>query len=49
MLRTLKYFIYLLMLTSLLFVAFAYAGPTLGINFSADMQLIELPFNLKFN
>ncbi len=49
MLRMLKYFVYLLMLTCIVFVAFAYAGPTLGINFSADMKLIELPFNLKIN
>ena len=49
MLRLLKYFIYLFILSVILFVAFAYAGPMFGINFTADIQLIELPFNLKIN
>ena len=46
MLRLLKYFFYLLMLAGIVFVAFAYAGPMLGINFTADTKFIELPVML---
>tara|TARA_B100000787_G_C15929341_1_gene180047 strand:+ start:118 stop:267 length:150 start_codon:yes stop_codon:yes gene_type:complete len=46
MLRLLKYFFYLLTLAGIVFVAFAYAGPMLGINFTADTKFIELPVRL---
>ena len=41
MLKLLKYFFYLFMLAGILFIAFAYARPMLGINFTADTKLIE--------
>ena len=46
MLRLLKYFFYLLMSVAIVFIAFAYAGPMLGINFTADTKFIELPIKL---
>jgi len=46
MLRLLKYFFYLLMLAGTVFVAFAYAGPMLGVNFTADIKFIEFPVRL---
>ena len=46
MLRLLKYFFYLLIMAGIVFVAFAYAGPMLGINFTPDTKFIELPVGL---
>ena len=43
MLILLKYFFYLFILAGILFVAFAYAGPMLGVNFTADTKFIEFP------
>ena len=34
------------MLAGIIFVAFAYAGPVIGINFTADKKFIELPVRL---
>ena len=47
MVRLFKYFFYLLVLAGIAFVTFAYVGPILGVDFSADMQSIELPLDLK--
>ena len=49
MLRLLKYFFYLLILAGIVFVAFAYARPMLGINFTADTHSIEIPLRLDIN
>ena len=46
MLRLLKYFFYLLMSAGIVFVAFAYAGPMLGIAFTADTKFVEFPVRL---
>ena len=49
MLKLLKYLFYLLVVAAIAFVGFAYLGPFFGVDFSAQMQTIELPLALDIN
>jgi hypothetical protein len=49
MLRLLKYVFYLIVVAAIAFVGFAYLGPFFGVDFSAQMQTIELPLALDIN
>ncbi len=49
MLRLLKYIFYLFLVAAIAFVGFAYLGPFFGVDFSAQIQTIELPLALDIN
>ena len=49
MLRLLKYIFYLFLVAAIAFVGFAYLGPFFGVDFSAQVQTIELPLALDIN
>jgi membrane protein DedA with SNARE-associated domain len=49
MLRLLKYIFYLFLAAAITFVGFTYLGPFFGVDFSAQIQTIELPLALDIN
>ena len=49
MLRLLKYIFYLVLAAAITFVGFTYLGPFFGVDFSAQIQTIELPMALDIN
>ena len=49
MLRLLKYIFYLSFVAAITFVGFAYLGPFFGVDFSAQIQTVEIPLALDIN